>query len=122
MKGNDYMKFKKFQSLAKSTGQCQVIQIDKAGLQFLNNGYAVYPAHNLPTLNDEMIFALLDIDEHKRDNFAITRVSNTFLNYDDTDAAEEPVVSARFAINFNNSDYIVRPVFTKQGLYYYDPR
>lgn len=122
MKGNDFVKFKKFQNLTKHSGQCQVIQISESDLQFLNNGYAVYPAHNLPALNDEMIFALFDIDEKKRDNFAITRVSNTFLNYDDTDDTEEPVVNAGFAIKFNNLDYIVRPVFTKQGLYYYDPR
>lgn len=122
MKGNDFVKFKKFQSLTKHSGQCQVIQITESDLQFLNNGYAVYPAHNLPELNDEMIFALFDIDENKRDNFAITRVSHTFLNYDDTDDTEEPVVSARFVIKFNNQDYVVRPVFTKQGLYYYDPK
>lgn len=122
MKGNDFVKFKKFQSLTKHSGQCQVIQITESDLQFLNNGYAVYPAHNLPELNDEMIFALFDIDEKNRDNFAITRVSNTFLNYDDTDDTEEPAVNAGFAIKFNNLDYIVRPVFTKQGLFYYDPK
>lgn len=123
MKGIDFiMKFKRFQSLAKSSGQCQVIQIDEANLQFLNNGYLVYPAHNLPALNDEMIFALLDIEEHKRDNFAITRVSNTFLNYNDTDNQEEPLVSARFEIKFNNLNHFVKPVFTKLGLYYYDPK
>lgn len=122
MKGNDFVKFKKFQSLTKHSRQCQVIQISESDLQFLNNGYSVYPAHNLPALNDEMIFALFDIEEKNRDNFAITRVSNTFLNYDDTDDTEESVVNAGFAIKFNNLDYIVRPVFTKQGLFYYDPK
>lgn len=122
MKGHDFMKFKKFQSIAKNAGQIEIIQIKESKLQFLNNGYTVYPVHKLPELNNEMIFALLDIDEKKRDDYAITRVNNTSLNYNDIDETEEPVVSASFTIKFANLDNTVRPVFTRRGLYYYDPK
>ena len=116
------MKFKKFQSLAKSAGMCEVICIEEENIQFLNNGYTVYPVHRLPSLNDEMIIALLDIKEKKREDFSITHVATTSINYNDIDDSEEPLVTARFTIKFDEVENVVRPVFAKNGLYYYNPK
>lgn len=116
------MKFKKFQSLTKATNRVDVIHIEKENLQFLSNGYTVYPIHNLPTLNDEMILALFDIDDKKRDSFSISHKNDTHLNYKDTIPDEQILVSAGFTLKFDTFESVVRPVFTEYGLYYYDPR
>ena len=68
------MKISKFIQISKKLHRLEVIQLPEEGLQFLNNGYVVFPVHNLPPLNDEMIYALLDRStesEYKRYRFEL---------------------------------------------------
>lgn len=110
------MKFAKFKSMTKKLHRLEVVQIPDEGLQFLNNGYVVYPVHTLPPLNDEMVFALLDIStEQEREKVHITYVDGIVFNYDDYDPNEEPLRAASVMI-----DGCV-PVMTSAGLYYYNP-
>ena len=116
------MKFKKFAALTKKVGRCEIINLQKENLQFLNNGYVYYPMHDLQPIDNETLYALIDVEKEKRDNFSITHITEEVLiNVSDTDSTEEPLLRARLIIKFQESSDIVQPVFTKYGLFYYCP-
>jgi hypothetical protein len=116
------MKLKKFTTQTKKVGICEIINIEEEHLQYLSNGYTVFPVHDLPPLDNATLFSLLDIEKDKQELFTVSRVFSTHYNSKDVDKTEMPLETARFILRFDEfRNTTIRPVFTETGLYYYDP-
>ncbi len=60
------MKIQKIQSLCKSAKRIIIFNDADEGIQWISDGYCLFPLLNLPRLTEDNIYALFDIPEDKR--------------------------------------------------------
>ena len=61
------MKIKKIEALCKADKR--IILYDGDGVQWIGNGLAAYPLHNMPILNESNVFTLFDVAEKEREKY-----------------------------------------------------
>lgn len=60
------MKIQKIQQLCKSAKRIIIFNDEDQGIQWISDGYCIFPLLNLPRLTEDNIYALFDIPEDKR--------------------------------------------------------
>lgn len=77
------MKIKQVESLLKQTKF--ITLYDDYRCQWVSNGHACYPLRNMPLLNEESIFTMLDVHEDKKDKYFFRRAELSATNLDFSD-------------------------------------
>ncbi len=60
------MKIQKIQQLCKSAKRIVLYNDEDQGIQWISDGYCVFPLFNLPKLDEQSVYTLFDIPEDKR--------------------------------------------------------
>lgn len=97
------MKIGTIEKLCKSAKRISIVNDGERSIQWISDGYCMYPLFKLPKLNAENIFAIFDIPEDKqgkiqfdvRDDFPVS------LNFGDVDGAEHVITPDAYSINAN---------------------
>lgn len=93
------MKIQKIQQLCKAAKRILIIN-GTSDVQWISDGYCIYPLFNLPRLSRENVFAMFDIPADKQSKIFFderdTLPEN--LNFDDTVRAENVVVREPYSI------------------------
>ena len=63
------MKIKKVEAICKSDKRIFLYEGD--GVQWIGNGMAMYPLHNMPVLDEKTIFTLFDVAEKDREKYQL---------------------------------------------------
>ena len=88
------MKIQKIQQLCKAAKRIIIIDDKSHGIQWISDGYCVYPLFNLPRLTRENIFAMFDIPEDKQGSILFEERETLPISMDFSDVADgEQVVS-----------------------------
>lgn len=113
------MKIKQIESILKA--EKTIIVVETSACQWLGNGAAFYPVHNLPKLTKENIFTIFDIPEEKRDKFYFEeRELPNWLNFEDTDKSEQML--DRGSIGINAKGRALEPLKTSLGITFINER
>lgn len=82
------MKIKAVESLLKQTKFITLYDDDRC--QWVSNGHACYPLRNMPLLDADSIFTMLDVPEEKKDKYIFRRdeLSASGLDFSDNVTAE----------------------------------
>lgn len=82
------MKIKTVESLLKQTKFITLYDDDRC--QWVSNGHACYPLRNMPLLDADSIFTMLDVPEDKKDKYIFRRdkLSATTLDFSDNVVGE----------------------------------
>lgn len=112
------MKLKKVAALcAKSKHYVLFDKIDSTGeiTQWLGDGYSLYPLNGLPILDEETLFAVLDVPEKQREKAVVHRdnMPGTF-NADDTDPAEIALNEGDIPLILGGT--VLQPLMTRKGI------
>lgn len=112
------MKLKRVAALcAKSKHYILFDKIDSTGeiTQWLGDGYSLYPLNGLPILDEETVFAVLDVPEKQREKAVVRRenMPGTF-NADDTDPAEKAVNEGDIPLILGGT--VLQPLMTRKGI------
>ncbi len=112
------MKIKNIVSLFKKRKQI-CMHTDCHGLQWIGDGMALYPLHNLPVLNSDEIFNLFDIPEDKRAEYIVRQDSDSIsYSLEDCDSETEIEEISAFSINRSGAECI--PFKSEQGMLFID--
>ena len=113
------MKIKQIESILKA--EKTIIVVETSACQWLGNGAAFYPVHNLPKLTKENIFTIFDIPEEKRDKFYFEeRELPSWLNFEDTDKSEQML--DRGSIGICAQGRTLEPLKTSLGITFINER
>lgn len=63
------MKFKEIQAICKKTKAIRLFESETSVLQWLGDGYAIYPLFKMPIFNENTIFAAFDIPDDKKPDY-----------------------------------------------------
>lgn len=107
------MKIKAVESLLKQT-RC-ITLYDDDSCQWVSNGHACYPLRNMPMLDQDSIFTMLDVPEDKKDKYIFRRdeLSVTTLDFSDNVLGER--VFDRDLINLSMGGKEIEPLRSHSG-------
>lgn len=84
-------------------------------LQYIGDGFAVYPVIGLPVLDEESVLTIFDIPEKQREDWHVRQTGiPEWINLDDIDGTEKLV--EREAISIVYSGKTLKPLRTRRGL------
>lgn len=66
------MKIKKIVDMCRREGMVKIL-VDDSGVQWLSNGYACYPLHDVPTLTEDQFYTIFDFSPKQRKETVFTR-------------------------------------------------
>lgn len=107
------MKIKGVESILKSSKTIIVCRGKLHG-QWLGDGCAMYPIHNLPELTEHHLFALFDIPEEKQSKY-MYQERGLPKGIDFRDCVENESVLQRGKITINAMGRELEPLFTSNG-------
>lgn len=112
------MKIKKAFGICKKNKVISIFGNEK-GEQWLSDDYAVYPIFGLPTLNEDYICKLYDINDAQRDKIRFT-ISQTkpLIDVEDCSADETPAEMWDISIIYDGK--VMLPISTAEGLMFID--
>lgn len=113
------MIIKKIAKLCKARKRI-ALYVDKRGsCQWIGDGCCLYPLYGMPELDEETVFAVLDIPEDKREGYTVSYEAwpNT-INADD-EADERPLLNSPCGIVWKDTKLM--PMRTSLGLWFYSP-
>ena len=89
------MKIQKIQALCKAAKRIVIFNDENHGMQWISDGYCIFPLFNLPKLNEKNVYALFDIPEDKQGKIFFEEReelprSICFSDYDKTEVAVKP--------------------------------
>lgn len=107
------MKIKTVESLLKQTKFITLYDDDRC--QWVSNGHACYPLRNMPLLDADSIFTMLDVPEDKKDKYIFRRdkLSATTLDFSDNVLGER--VFDRDLINLSMGGKEIEPLRSHSG-------
>ena len=93
------MKIQKIQKLCKSAKRIIIFNA-KNGVQWISDGYCIYPLFNLPRLSRENIFAMFDIPADKQGKIYFEEREGLpeGLDFGDTARGENVVTTEAYSI------------------------
>lgn len=112
------MKIRKIIDLCKSNRKLYLY--DTETVQWISDGFAVYPLFNLPRMNEDTICAVYDIDEKKRKKIIMdtSRELPGAICFDDWQEGETEIVP--LPMTFFTGGMQVTPYMTSQGVAFMD--
>lgn len=113
------MKLKAIEAILKR--EKTIIVSNSSKCQWLGNGYAYYPVHDLPELSRDNVFAIFDVPADKRDKYHyVERDLPANINFEDSDGTESLVGRGDMCIVAEGR--LLEPIITSQGLMFMDKR
>lgn len=115
------MIIKKIAALCKSVKGVTLFDDEENGIQWITDGYAVYPLYDMPRMDEKTILAVLDVPGDKRGEFRVrsTKLPST-LNFRDDDDRERMLPEMDIGIVFRNRKML--PARTSRGLWFMNPK
>lgn len=98
------MKFNKILKLCKDVQRVILINDENNNMQYLSDGYAMYPMFGLPKMTMDNIQNLMGLSDRQRNNWAFTEKNEIEEIYiADTDLNEEIINSLPIILNTNGN-------------------
>ena len=113
------MKIKKIEALCKSDKR--IILYDGDGVQWIGNGCAAYPLHNMPVLDETNVFTLFDVAEKDREKYYL-RSEELPVALDFNDSSDTEVMLDRVPIDLYISGHGVAPYVGSSGIIFVETR
>ena len=113
------MKIKKVESICKSDKR--IFLYEGNGVQWIGNGQAAYPLHNMPVLNESTIFTLFDVAEKDREKYQL-RTEPLPEALDFNDSAETEALIDRIPITLSTQGLNVVPATGSSGIIFVETR
>ena len=116
------MKIGAIEKLCKSARRILIINDEERGIQWLGDGYCLYPLFKLPRLNGENIFAIFDIPEDKQGKIYFEEKEKLpmSLNVEDVSDGETPITPESICISYNGKALV--PIKCSVGVMMIDKR
>jgi len=115
------MIIKKIAALCKSVKGVTLFDDEENGIQWITDGYAVYPLYDMPRMDGKTILAVLDVPGEKLGEFRVRSMKlPTNLNFNDDDDNERMLPEMDIGILFRNMKII--PARTSRGLWFFNPK
>lgn len=115
------MIIKKIAALCKSVKGVTLFDDVENGIQWITDGYAVYPLYDMPRMDEKTILAVLDVPGDKRGEFRVRSMKlPTNLNFNDDDEHERMLPEMDIGIVFRNMKII--PARTSRGLWFFSQK
>ncbi len=111
------MKIKKIASLCKKTKLVNTI-IDKNNVQWIGNGYGIYPLFGMPIMSDENLCTIFDIAEKQVDKYRFTNGQCSKICFDDN--CEKENILEENDITIIVADKVLKSYQTSNGIMFID--
>lgn len=113
------MKIKAIASLCKQSKSIHFYSSGESDLQWIGDGYAMYPLHNMPLLTKQNIFTIFDVPDSKRNDYTFREngLPEGYC-YEDIDDAERMLDQE--GIFITRMGTTLQPLRTVQGLVFID--
>ena len=84
--------------------------------QWIGDGGAAYPAFDLPYLERESVFAVLDVPDKQREKYYFRHITEApqEINFADTDPKEKYISDPKMSVVYDG--LILKPLQTRQGI------
>lgn len=114
------MVVKKIVQMCKKTGVLSLWDDESKGLQWMGNGYALYPLEQMPYFVPETVCRAYDISEKQAEkiHFTHNRKLPVGLNTGDIDGAETVIEPLKMTLI--HSGQMVQPYMTSRGIKFMD--
>lgn len=113
------MKIKKIEALCKADKR--IILYDGDRVQWIGNGCAAYPLHNMPVLDETNVFTLFDVAEKDREKYYL-RSEELPVALDFNDSSDTEVMLDRVPIDLYISGHGVAPYVGSSGIIFVETR
>lgn len=113
------MKIKKVEALCKSDRR--IILYEGDGVQWIGNGCAAYPLHNMPVLDETNVFTLFDVAEKDREKYYL-RSEELPAALDFNDSSDTEVMLDRVPIDLYISGHGVASYVGSSGIIFVENR
>ena len=113
------MKIKQVESLLKKTKYI-VLYNDGDKSQWVSNGAAAYPLHNMPWLDEDTLFTILDVASDSRDKYTFQSAELSSARFDFDDVSPNEKVLNRDMIQLCMDGREVEPLKTTHGIIFLD--
>lgn len=113
------MKIKKVEALRKSDRR--IILYEGDGVQWIGNGCAAYPLHNMPVLDENNVFTLFDIAEKDREKYLL-RSEELPDALDFNDSSDTEIMLDRISIDLYINGCDVAPYVGSSGIIFVETR
>lgn len=113
------MKLSAIISICKQAKHIKIYS-DAGGVQWISDGYAIYPLYGLPLLDEDNLFTLFDIPADKRSKFHLESVGSLPASYcfSDVCRGERPLEARSVSVCWRGT--ILRPFVVRGGIVYID--
>ena len=116
------MKIKQVESLLKQTKYIAIYDDDnrETGCQWVSNGRAYYPLRNMPWLDAETCFTMLDVPADKRDKYIFQHLDErpTLFDFSDNIPGEKPFDRDLLMLSMDGNE--IEPLKTSSGVVFLD--
>lgn len=113
------MKIKAVEKICKAEHLITLIGAE-AGKQWIGATGAIYPLCGFPQMDEDSVFAWMDIPEAKRKNFVFDHVEALYEDYDFEDAVEGERIIERSRYTFSVPSHTMEPLAVNEGVIYVD--
>ena len=113
------MKIKKVEAICKSDRRIFLYEGD--GVQWIGNGVALYPLHNMPVLDEKTIFTLFDVAEKDREKYQL-RTEPLPAAVDFNDSTETEVLIDQIPLTLSVQGLNVVPATGSSGIIFVETR
>lgn len=111
------MKIKKIASVCKKTKLIQM-HLDNNDVQWIGNGYAMYPLFGLPIMSEENIFKIFDIVDKQAEKFA--HAEGNLIEFCFDDNCENENILVENDITLIIADKVIKSYQTTNGIAFID--
>lgn len=113
------MRIKEIAAICKKSKRIALYD-GKNDVQWIGNGYAMYPLFKMPLLNEQSVFTIFDIPEDKQESFHFTNEEMPKnLCFNDTDKYENILDGGKIIIT-TTAGKVLQPLQTSQGIIFID--
>ena len=112
------MKIKQIESILKCTKY--ITLYDAGKFQWVSDGVASYPLYNMPWLDEESLFTMLDVPKDSRNKYIFRHfdLENVPLNF--VDIVSDEKVLERNMMTLNITGRTIEPLKTSKGIVFLD--
>lgn len=97
-----------------------ILYNDDDKCQWVSNGVAAYPLHNMPWLDEETLFAIFDVPADKRDKYTFRSADLSSVALDFSDNAPQEKVLERDMLQLCMDGREVEPLKSTHGIIFLD--
>lgn len=113
------MKIKAVEKLCRAQ-RCMTLVGTEAGSQWIGVGMAIYPLYGFPQMDENSVFAWMDVPEKKRKDFSFRYECELPEPFDFSDSCDGERILIRMNYSFNTSFGCMEPINVSEGVIYLD--